>query len=245
MGAAWPSTNVSGLVADSLGMDKNLCRQAYEDGSEYYGQFRKRQFHGRGRMRWNVGGGQMDEYEGFWVEGKMHGQGVYKYYDGTRYQGQFRENVREGYGILTFADGSLYEGSWSEDVPEGDGRVIYSNGEILNTTFQAGQQSMERLESLVREAVPPPPPEALDFTPSKKKAESPVPALLEPPPLPAEPYPAASMALALPDASMTLGDARLPVLALTHLPNMPPPLATAPLPSTQASPRARLALTLP
>ncbi|CAL1169212.1 unnamed protein product [Cladocopium goreaui] len=229
MGAALPATNVSGMVADGLGLDKRLCRQSYEDGSEYYGQFVKRQFHGQGRMRWNCGDGLVDEYNGFWENGKMHGQGVYKYCNGTRYQGEFKENLREGYGVLTFTDGSLYEGGWREDVPEGDGRVIYSNGEILNTTFRAGQQSMEKLESLVKESVPEAPPMALEFAagsgivnPALKDAPKTEAAQPAPPP----PPPITGLTG---DVALALEGARLPILALTNLPP-PPPLRTAKAP---------------
>eukprot|EP00434_Breviolum_minutum_P014812 symbB.v1.2.013060.t1/scaffold907.1/size153227/5 len=160
----------------------------------------------------------------------MHGQGVYKYCDGTRYQGQFRDNIREGYGVLTFTDGSLYEGGWREDVPEGEGRVIYSNGEILNTTFRGGQQSMEKLESLVTESVPDAPPMALEFTTGKGGVDpalqdAPKMAALPPPPPPLNSGPLTG------DMALALEGARLPILALTNLPP-PPPLrnAKAPLP---------------
>ncbi|CAE6923441.1 Als2 [Symbiodinium sp. KB8] len=193
-------------------------------------------------MRWNAGDGKVDEYDGHWENGRMHGQGVYKYYDGTRYQGQFQDNLRQGYGILTFTDGSLYEGGWSEDVPEGEGRVIYSNGQIVNTTFKAGQQSMEHLETLMKEAAPPPPPAGMDFVPGDKPqapaSSSTAPAILNdsrPPLPPPEPY---SMVADRPDMSLPISEgdslARLPVLALTNIPPPPPLGTTAPLPALKA-----------
>jgi hypothetical protein len=89
-------------------------------------------------MHWANG----DSYEGFYEDGLMHGQGIYKHADGSRYQGQFTENIRQGYGVCTFADASLYEGQWLKDKPEGEGRIIYPNGEVVSSKFADGVQEL-------------------------------------------------------------------------------------------------------
>merc|ERR1719482_215954 len=81
-------------------------------------------------MTWHTG----DSYEGQFVDGLMHGQGIYRCANGSHYQGQFCENLRQGFGIFTYEDGSLYQGTWEKDNPE-DGKVIYPSGEVNTTNF--------------------------------------------------------------------------------------------------------------
>jgi hypothetical protein len=49
-------------------------------------------------------------YEGDFVEGKKHEQGVCTGADGSRYEGDFVEGKPHGKGGCTGADGSRYEG---------------------------------------------------------------------------------------------------------------------------------------
>lgn len=57
-------------------------------------------------------------YEGDWCQGKMHGQGTYKYAEGDIYQGEWKEDKRHGKGTVTYisAKGVVlekYEGQWT------------------------------------------------------------------------------------------------------------------------------------
>lgn len=53
----------------------------------------------------------MPRYEGFWVDGKMHGRGVYQYADGDRYDGEWKDDKRHGKGVVTYVgtDGKVVE----------------------------------------------------------------------------------------------------------------------------------------
>jgi hypothetical protein len=51
-------------------------------------------------------------YEGEWLDGQRHGQGIATYPDGTVYTGQFVEGQREGTGEIVMPDGFRYSGEW-------------------------------------------------------------------------------------------------------------------------------------
>lgn len=40
------------------------------------------------------------KYEGFWVSGRMQGQGVYTWPDGKIYEGKYLEDQKHGFGIF-------------------------------------------------------------------------------------------------------------------------------------------------
>ena len=69
-------------------------------------------------------------YRGWWLCGKMHGEGQLTWPDGKLYKGQFRQNLQYGYGIQESVgpNGSSYEGSWKDGKMNGYG--------ILKFVFQ-------------------------------------------------------------------------------------------------------------
>ena len=69
-----------------------------------------------------------DIYVGHFKNGMFHGDGVYKYKDGTEYEGKFRNNIRSGFGIMTFSNGDRYEGEWENDKQNGFGFYRYKSG---------------------------------------------------------------------------------------------------------------------
>ena len=61
-------------------------------------------------MRWP----DLSSYEGDFLEGKMHGNGVRKYANGNIYTGQFQEDKAHGEGKLFKAsDNSWKSGVWN------------------------------------------------------------------------------------------------------------------------------------
>jgi hypothetical protein len=50
------------------------------------------------------------KYEGPWVDGKAHGEGVLSFPDGSVYKGSFVHGDRSGKGIMTWPIGDVYEG---------------------------------------------------------------------------------------------------------------------------------------
>lgn len=82
------------------------------------------------------------QYQGSWMQGKMHGQGTITWPDGRIYRGQLRQNQKHGHGVLevkTSEGVTVYEGQWKMDKLEGRGFVNYDNGDYYEGTFKDGK----------------------------------------------------------------------------------------------------------
>ena len=64
-------------------------------------------------------------YEGGYLNGKYHGQGVIKFSNGDRYVGNFQYGKRNGYGTYYWKDGGKVAGTFHNDQPT-DGTETYS-----------------------------------------------------------------------------------------------------------------------
>jgi len=71
-------------------------------------------------------------YDGMWKDGKMHGRGIYTFFNGATYEGSWRNGLRHGRGTLLFSDGTEYIGQWSEGKMQGIGRMKYSNNVVYD-----------------------------------------------------------------------------------------------------------------
>ena len=58
----------------------NICRENYNDGSWYEGEFRNGQREGQGTFYWVNG----NKYIGGWLKGNMHGTGIIYYNNGVK-----------------------------------------------------------------------------------------------------------------------------------------------------------------
>ena len=54
-------------------------RMNYKNGASYFGQWVNNEYNGLGRLIWSNG----DSYIGPFSYGSMHGDGIYKYKDGS------------------------------------------------------------------------------------------------------------------------------------------------------------------
>jgi hypothetical protein len=74
-------------------------------------------------------------YQGAWKNNKKHGQGVYKWADGSVYSGNWKRDLRDGYGEMIWPDGSKYEGGWRKGKQHGNGSYMYmTNNELITQT---------------------------------------------------------------------------------------------------------------
>ncbi len=66
-------------------------------------------------------------YEGFFVDGKKHGQGIYFYSDGSQYDGKLTVRNKE---VINQLDAFLFIiGAWENDKRHGKGVMISKHGE--------------------------------------------------------------------------------------------------------------------
>ena len=54
-------------------------------------------------------------YVGGFKDGKIHGQGTYRYSDGDEYVGEHKDGKYHGQGTYTWVDGEKYVGEWKDD----------------------------------------------------------------------------------------------------------------------------------
>jgi len=78
-------------------------------------------------------------YDGEWVSGKMHGEGVMQKY-GNEYRGTFNSNLKSGYGIMLYHSQEQYTGEWEYDLPSGQGKMTYVTGHTYEGTWKEGRR---------------------------------------------------------------------------------------------------------
>lgn len=97
---------------------------SFPDGSIYRGSLDERgMLGGQGNLIWPTGA----YYKGQFLEGLMHGNGVYVLADGTKQEGVFERGVILE-GTITDAFGSKYIGKFKNGILNGVGEIQYSNG---------------------------------------------------------------------------------------------------------------------
>ncbi len=69
-------------------------------------------------------------YEGEWKDGKPHGQGIARYYDGRYYEGTFVKGKRsDKHARFVYADGNVFEGKFADDTIR-SGKVTLKSGDF-------------------------------------------------------------------------------------------------------------------
>jgi hypothetical protein len=79
-------------------------------------------------------------YEGWWLNGAMHGKCIYETTDGCVYRGYMQDNKKHGKGTFTWADGSEYCGDFSEDHMDGQGVHSFPTGRKYEGGFVKGKK---------------------------------------------------------------------------------------------------------
>mmetsp|Transcript_56619 Transcript_56619/g.99506 ORF Transcript_56619/g.99506 Transcript_56619/m.99506 type:complete len:810 (-) Transcript_56619:59-2488(-) len=78
-----------------------------------------------------------DIYEGYFVSGKLHGQGKITDVDQQVLEGEFREGlIFNGTGVLKSANGALYEGTFVEGKRHGQGKFTCEKGYTVTGEFK-------------------------------------------------------------------------------------------------------------
>ena len=82
-----------------------------------------------------------DKYEGEWLAGNCHGQGVKTYAEQEmRYIGSFANDLREGKGKIVWENGNRFEGAFKDDKIEGPGTYFWADGDMFKGTWVAGKE---------------------------------------------------------------------------------------------------------
>jgi hypothetical protein len=69
-----------------------------------------------------------DKYIGYFLNGKMHGQGTYSFFKGDLYNGSFINGMRSGYGTFIYKNGDKYDGRFLFDKKNGKGILTNKKG---------------------------------------------------------------------------------------------------------------------
>lgn len=108
----------------------------FGDGSVYTGAMRGVKLHGKGAYT-----SKAFKYEGEYLDGMMHGQGVYQWENGDRYEGGFAADKPNGSGRWQFANGDSYEGEVKAGVIAGRGTYVTKSGDRIEGPFADGKPS--------------------------------------------------------------------------------------------------------
>lgn len=98
---------------------------------KYEGDFNMGQKTGFGKYTY-----QGNTYEGHFLDGQFHGEGVYIDAKNKRtLEGTFKNNNLVK-GKMISPDGSFYEGEYKNGMKNGSGVVTYPNGQVYVGTFE-------------------------------------------------------------------------------------------------------------
>jgi hypothetical protein len=107
----------------------------YANGDRYEGQFLNGQPHGQGIYTFKEEG----RYQGEFALGEFNGQGVREFANGNRYEGSFKNGEFDGTGTFTSTNGIRYEGSFTNGSPSGRGAFTFSNGTRCEGDIKEGK----------------------------------------------------------------------------------------------------------
>ena len=68
-----------------------------------------------------------NEFCGKFVDGKLHGQGVERYADGTVHKGNFQSGLLHGRGYSRWSTGESFSGNYMEGFMHGKGKFLYAD----------------------------------------------------------------------------------------------------------------------
>jgi radial spoke head protein 1 len=137
--ASYPNGDVyDGDFLDGIREGRGTYRYG-RNGDIYHGEWLKNLKHGIGKMVYNMAGPPKDdeekkpekkvgEYQGYWENGRRHGEGVFTYPNGDVYSGWWRFGEKEGTGTyLSKVTAMKMFGDW-KDGEIRNGRWVYPNG---------------------------------------------------------------------------------------------------------------------
>jgi radial spoke head protein 1 len=144
--ASYPNGDVyDGDYVDGIREGRGTYRYG-KKADIYYGEWKENLKHGIGKMTYDMTPAEKDgdekkpekqvgEYQGYWENGRRHGEGVFIYPNGDIYSGWWRFGEKEGTATYkSKATGMKMQGEWKEGEIQ-TGRWIYPNGVYYEGTF--------------------------------------------------------------------------------------------------------------
>ena len=95
--------------------------------------------HGQGLVKWYIEDKLQSVFKGTYRGGKMHGHGVMKFPDGSRYEGTFLRGQRSGQGTRTWSNGDFFEGTYVSNRRHGIGVMDFASGFRFAGNYQNGK----------------------------------------------------------------------------------------------------------
>jgi hypothetical protein len=101
----------------------------------YIGTFRTFEAHGQGFFKYPDG----SMYEGGVDMGNYSGPGIFQDADRSRYEGEWVNGRREGQGRAIWTVGGSYDGHWRHGQFDGQGTIVYIGGRTYTGQFKDGR----------------------------------------------------------------------------------------------------------
>ncbi|KAF5269136.1 hypothetical protein FQR65_LT02436 [Abscondita terminalis] len=108
----------------------------YPDLTIYKGEFCNSVLQGYGEL--NISLTAMT-YNGFWKDGKKHGNGWMLYESDDWYNGEWFEGKRHGKGVRNYKTGEKYQGNWSNNLYHGKGTFVWTNNDVYTGDWENGK----------------------------------------------------------------------------------------------------------
>ena len=119
------------------------CEMHYANCDVFKGEVRDRKPHGEGKLL-RASRKQFQcraSYEGAWLKGAPHGEGVQVSESGAEYKGGFKHGKKSGYGVWVNKNES-FEGHWKGGLKDGEGTFRYSNGDVYQGEWRNNHLSL-------------------------------------------------------------------------------------------------------
>jgi len=101
-------------------------KKIFTNGYNYEGYFVNGQLHGIGKITYPAG----SIYEGETVNGYPNGKGKKILSGGVVQEGDFVDGWLHGNGRITYTDGNIYEGECEKGLPHGKGKKTFADGYV-------------------------------------------------------------------------------------------------------------------
>ncbi len=109
----------------------------WSTGAWYYGETKNTYSNGTGIFYDVDEYGDFCKYIGDFKDGKYHGYGQYRHFNGEYYTGYFKNNERHGLGTIIYDNGDTYTGNWKNHYREGVGIYKYNKPKLGSKGFKA------------------------------------------------------------------------------------------------------------